>query len=395
MDTHGAGGGRNRKDMTRGQFLAAGAVAAAGAARGSPISLEDVAIGGVEPKQLAPTWETNGRMLTILWSHVFPRVVARAWELQTGVAIPTQKEINWTRAELLAAIDESRNWGTKLYQDRAGELHTHLNTGKGKDLPIVVFGMGGYDYAIGSNGLYLSYPARPDNVLELVRFYSFRESARKAVGVPGLLPPALLPIDASVSARTSGNSSAPGLMTFNKDRLKTITDVNQNNCIDFMPDPKNPNNNVLMSFDAYQDLLRSKKARSWHVPGVELGRVLAELPRVAAQIWIERYQNTSLIAGSVHRRYKDEESSCRALFEERLELTLPSGMTFKSDASEPQPGVPRERDALINQSGILLPAVDDLSVVAGGSDVLLSRLFGLIRDGKAGNPVFTDSQRSE
>lgn len=125
--------------------------------------------------------------------------------------------------------------------------------------------------------------------------------------------------------------------------------------------------------------------RCWRLAGSVYRGIMAELPRVIANSWYEQNLGAGSTAGTYTARYSDpSEAGLRTIFEERLEIGLPTA-SFKCQAKAADATNPG--DVTITNEGLFFPSP---CTSPPDEKVLLSSWI----NGTAGNPMFTDSTRS-
>jgi hypothetical protein len=136
-------------------------------------------------------------------------------------------------------------------------------------------------------------------------------------------------------------------------------------------------------FSTSNYLAVTQEFRCWQIAGAVYGGILTELPRVVAEIWIERMTTAWAHPKSYHQRFRfnpDEVEDTADIFRERLETSLPGHDRMKFGVAKG-----KLEDVTITNQGFLFPKVHKASKRL--------EMFQDMAAGKAGNPVFTNSRR--
>jgi hypothetical protein len=129
--------------------------------------------------------------------------------------------------------------------------------------------------------------------------------------------------------------------------------------------------------------------RCWQLAGAVLRGIQIEIPRVVATMWVEQTGGGSTDGASYSHRI-DTPGALREILMERLESSLPGNSQMRLDFHPD--GVPNYwdmNDIMITNQGITCPRIPSIS------DSALEAMLQSIFAGEAGNPVFTDSMRTE
>jgi len=310
----------------------------------------------------------------------------------------------------------------------------------GKPFPIFVTATGGYDFLLSDWGIELFMPAHPKSQEDLLRYYSFRRTGRPSLGIPSYLTPsalALVSIDAPtgpsqiemdpmVWAFTVGAiCDLPhdllakfGITEARWDEIRTqaqefmihpplLPTVEELRATDdwsrFLPpsgeqDGKDGQQiqrgeTVPVNFEEYVCMMRAY--RCWEVEGAVYRGFATELPRIVATTWM-----MEPTGGPQTNLFADPgDSGLRQLLRDRLETMLPRPDQMACQvSSSPLPGTANllthpaddrwnEKDLMITDHGFYFP---ELGGVPGLQDMYIE-----IAEGRAGNPVFTDSRRPD
>ena len=277
---------------------------------------------------------------------------------------------------------------------------------------------GGFDFLLSENGLEFFIPARPDAHQELVRCYTYRRTGRRAIGTPRYLVSEVAtdsptgPSQLIVSTPnlyniiTGGGQGGDVVGPDGKSEKEEEEDRGEEpvcvkdilSCLEHFPlaesDSRTPRRfatddyHVLTSA-AYVGLMEA--ARCWQVEGSVYRGIMVELPRVVAVGWLEQLSCTKPIGSSYHQMFTDSgEGGLREIFRERLETSLPTAPKMKFEVHpNPTPGCEKRwkaDDVMITDQGFYVPAPP---ATPSERDI-----YKDIMDGRAGQPVFTDSMKS-
>lgn len=495
-DCEGCG---EKKTMTRGQFLATGASAAAAASLGlSPPAAHATERDriGRRSQQPCPTcsdqelWEISGGLLNALWSDCFPRLVARWWQDPTypqnvqgfyltdggGNPAPPTLEPSALAQEIssLSVAD-----ATPKFADRRDAVANYLQS-SASIVPIRYFPGGGWDLVLSDWGLDLFAPDPPTSVLELVRYYTFRRTGRPGIGLPFYMaasadfnsPPSQIPfaidtdsptgpsqatiepliVDAAVSWAVQegfvdeacvaasipcgGRRPAPtkertalraGRLWRRLVRALQAVEVDPPDGLreeieEALGNPIDCEDAILrrldgtgiesdpevgrmvsqacfasepgLSVDEVKCILRP--LRCWQLSGSVYRGVQVELPRIIATMWVEQALDSN--AANVSNTYASQiitPDGLRNVLKAHLESSFHPDMAIAFHAGD---------DLKITNHGLLFPTIRSLfdptqaansfTGVTTESQALLA-VFAQIEHGRAGNPVFTDSVRTD
>lgn len=416
--------------LSRGEFLGVGAAAAAGvatgAATGSPAAGEE-GCGTPQEQCVKPTlcgpdagliWSVSASVLQILWGEIFPRFVAYRWRQSPmrypsplpaaagEVSIPDLiQAIHTYIHELPAGAKKAAcvtSGGTPFcdlsvpdltpFEHKARMVIDGLQAAQsaGLAVPIRILGVGGFDFILSDAGLDLFAPRRPVDPAELLRFYEMREPGRPAFGIPGYLD------EADAMAFDVHAPTGPSQIWID-DQGFAATPVNLGRscfletlrCLfaeDIEPEVRRESNWVrppAKKFTIPGLFAALAPSRCWQLEGAVYRGILEQLPRVVATVWREEVTGCTG-PQSYHARFHTVDKM-REIFEERMETMLPppDAMVFRT----PQGSEPDIADITVSNQGILFPRA--------GSCPPLDSMFAAIAQGRAGNPVFTDSKRPD
>jgi len=387
----GKEGGEKGRLMTRGQFLGTGAAAAAG------MGLAGVAAAATaDPSRAGPqqcgracppasfTWAIPAGVLNTLWSDIFPRLVAREWRAPGSTTVHPDMTVADLQTEL------STLTGSADFQARVALVNAHF--GSASHMPFRVSGRGGYDFLITDDGIEFFIPDRPGTVLELLRYYTFRNTGRPAIGLPFYLSHA-------ISAVSIDSPTGPSQIHVDRDAILRRVEAAGAECIDLLCLRPRPGDGVpvrqirdaVIGMDAYRCIIEG--VTCWIIEGSVYRGMMTEIPRVVANAWIEAEIGTTGLPKSYASRIPDPlDAGLRSIFEERLETSLPRAnkMHFELHPASPPPSMGWDvTDVMVTNKGFFFPLMPALPST-NALDVLLAEIEG----GRAGNPVFTDSKRT-
>ncbi len=348
------------------------------------------------PTQCGPhageTWVIDATILNILWGDIWPRVIAQGWAAWGAYPIPfgPVDPLHLSGVlDNLAKIDKETppSWNigdhpVTRFHRRVARVKSYL---AGKEVIRMNFvGECGYDFILSDAGLDLFAPLMPEEDFELYRYYSFRRTGRPSLGVPTYLDdPAVLTF--SVDAPTgpgqvfTTHAALDGISPeWNECRLRDLDCLRWHE-LDKAGSPSEWRQQPHVGFSYIDYLSAVGNARCWQVEGSVYRGILDELPRVVAEIWIER---AFPVGGSRTYSARFTSSKAREIFMERIETSLPD--TDEMDFNV----VSGLADVRITNKGFYLPAISE---GRPARDVMLNAIIA----GRAGNPVFTDSKRPD
>lgn len=355
-------------------------------------------------------WAIPAGILNSLWCDIFPRLVARAWYpdaippmtspppiLQRGTTAPRLLEV---LKDLQTAWTASPHLTTSLLKGRLDEVVAFFTTYP--TFPFRVSGDGGYDFLLSDWGVEFFMPDMPADDRHLLKYFLFRQPGRPSIGIPGYLTASmsLLSVDAPTgpgqvlldpeapSSVLSAFSECPDVQVLLDQMAARVTTAKRR----FMTKRgigSSTQGVIEISLEEYMCALRP--FRCWQVEGAVYRGIAGELPRIVADAWIEILDEVpdrpKLCRTRFGRRTND---GLREIFEERLETSLPNDdrMVF-SAVDEPVP-VPANwgNDLWVTNRGFFFPQLPPKP------PDLESMLTDIVQ-GRAGNPVFTDSKRPD
>jgi hypothetical protein len=300
-------------------------------------------------------------------------------------------------------------------------------------IPITWPAPGGYDFLLSDKGLEMFVPERPKDARDLLRYYTFRATGRRAIGTPKYL-------EQAISATSTDTATGPGEIVFPPEVLLEIvrggvagptdpaceallrcveirtglpfssawslhwTELRNwgDELISSLPHLRKPDydrrkpgrGGLPLTLEEYRCLVSG--FRCWQMEGATYRGIMTEFPRVAALVWMEEIDGIPP-TGSYRNRI-DQPSRAREVFMERLETMIAEDMKFEPcDSTTPVLGLnwqPRWAldDVMVTNQGIFFPKVPRWNA-AFGPDHLHS-ILAEMAGGRAGNPVFTDSMRT-
>ncbi len=434
-------GDRREKDITRGQFLATGAAAAASlgaapasaytAAAGMARAQQPCALGCNNPTE---RWRIPATVLNALWSDCMPRLVARWWKPEPVLSL--EAATAWTSntgpsAAFLAQLaDDIENLpdapplvpGTTPKLDIRRDMVVEYLRSAADPIPIRIIPNSGFDYVLSDWGLDMFLPWPPLDNADWIRYYTYRRTGRPAIGLPTYMAGAG---SADIDSPT-GPSQAwidPTLIVnmitsaVNNGQTAQLCAVQAESFIQMTAAPPSPADlqtmqNVLerrgarpgappglgfplrepgipprtINADTVQCVL--EPLRCWQVSGSVFRGIQTELPRVVATNWLEQLTSPVTPNASSYNSRKDTPNGLRKIFMERLESLLHS-MPPMAMAFQPQ-NTPANWDAddiMVTNQGFHFPRIPQVPPTA---DAIMTQIV----NGEAGNPVFTDSMRT-
>lgn len=405
---------KHRRDrMTRSEFIGAGAAAAAVASMGpmaAAAQSQDQArqAGCDKPDDGACgsdadlEWEVPASVVQVLWGDIFPRFVAYRWvEGSFPPPIPPMNPV--VAPAILAQAIQNYIDGLPIpdrqpFERRADVVLAYLNDPLKDHIPIKFTTSGGFDFLVTDAGIELFSPMKPEDRAELLRYYEYRLPGKGTIGIPSYLDeagalafdvqspvsPSQIFIDfLTYTGAGGGPPWSPGCVL-----------QDQENCLDFEifggderrefadfepaglpPEPGWIGPVRRITYASY--LAAITKPRCWWLEGAVYRGILEQLPRVVATAW--REQVLSCTGDTSYTTLLAESDGLRTIFNQRLESSLPPAerMVFELDATI--------SDVTISNQGIRVPDP--------GAPPALDTMFTAIANGRAGNPVFTDSRR--
>lgn len=320
-------------------------------------------------------------------------------------------------------------------------------------IPIRFVPGGGYDFLLSDKGLDIFLPAGPKHPLDLVRFYTYRRTGRRPIGTPFYLSQAglatstdsptgpgqvdlapLAIVDLILDGMDSpGNPDCALLVDCALRRMGVPLPAEwedlEGRWIDYLhggirvfgpfPDMVSLLTEEI-EFTAQEIGCILKAFRCWQIEGSVYRGMMVELPRLVAEIWLEEEMQlppAPALDRTYHARLITHPRRSRKVFEERLETMLPTADRMELQTNGPGGAVPgggpcldrwaidngKMTDVIITNVGIFFPPIPDRGTAYGpvagsGASSLSDQLNSLLAEiacGRAGNPVFTDSQRCE
>lgn len=424
---------RRRDRMSRGEFIGAGAAAAAVASMGPMAAAAqsqeaacdkppDSACGA----DASVRWRVPASVLQVLWGDIFPRFVAYRWVHDSFPAPIGGPNPVVTPDMLIQAIHNyihglvvdgdatasckslgGGNWDCDLsvceltaFEERAKLVIEHLETGSASTkIPIKFTTSEGFDFLLTDAGIELFSPKPPRDSAELLRYYEYRLPGKGTIGIPGYLDdadalafdvqspvsPSQIFIDFPTYAGLGGGPSWGNgcVLEDQEDCLdfEVFGDEDRQAFTDFEGAdlPEEPGWIGPVRKITYASYLAAvTKAQCWWLEGSVYRGILEQLPRIVATAW--REQVLSCGSSSSYTAMLALPDGLREIFNQRLESTLPPAtrMVFALDAAI--------EDVMVTNRGLLVPD-------PGTPPVNLDAMLTAIANGRAGNPVFTDSRR--
>lgn len=433
------------REISRGEFLATAGALAGGAAAGFPARDATARVSGGAPHASHPgvlrappyEWAIPAGVLNALWSDVFPRLVAKSW--LADPADPNAYHWVWpymTEADLIESlwtlheelggrrprashpteaqrVNPMDRFGARSFQADAGvpvvtrvqriaEFFTLEHSPR-----FFIAGSGGYDFLLSDWGIEFFFPEKPKTAAELLRYYTFRRTGRPSIGLPLYMESGM----ASVSTDApTGPSQARGSLRAAEARWGTDSLIASRN-LDrpatlqlLLEEPPLPPQiaDTLIPLSDYQCGL-AQLGSAWQVEGAVYRGIMNELPRAVATGWMEIQNRTNSGLDAYAPRIwddnvcEDPEHGFRSIFKERLETSLPEKMAFgfhPTSTPDSLNGVWDADDAMITNEGFFFPKPHEPSR-DNLDHTFRDRLITEIAGGRAGNPVFTDSKRTQ
>jgi hypothetical protein len=447
--------------LSRGAFLATGAAAAAGATVGKlaaapPVPARRLMEGSCAgPLPTREDWAIPAGILNTFWNDVFPRIVGAYWAAKApdSALSAAQNAQNaaltmddWDFQAFLDAVQDppvsnpgrsfnlpSNMWSgsSPLFQNRLSAVSGYLASNAGV-MPIHFLGEGEFDFILSDQGMDVFIPPNPTNERELLRYYTFRATGRRAIGLPLYLTTSGL---ASAMSTDSATGPSQVLMNLANVQAYLASSYGASPCVGevitclsaYAASPADINGrgggrgggggptlqdgDIALGLQEYMCAL--KALRHWQLSGSVYRAIMTELPRVVAEVWLEGLDVQACVPGQAvqleayprdayTRRFAGDgggENGIRQIFRERLETSLPhySEMRFRTYADTApyddellpppasgqgvnwQPG-----DVMITNRGMFFPTI--LPTAPS-----LRQFCQAISAGRGGNPVFTDS----
>lgn len=438
--------------ITRGAFLGAASVLAVTAAScdsRDPPPAQDPADEGRDTGSREPldyprlSWALPAGVLNALWADVFPRLVAKAWihqhdyawiwpgmteahlveslwrfraELGPAVA-PSHQQVQAERRVELASSGQGIQWDSFRVQSLRSPLNLR-NVPPGLDLRrkvqtiaeyferdrsvrFNVSGSGGYDFLLSDWGVEFFIPTKPRSAADLMRYFSFRNTGRPAIGLPLYMESGMPSVAIDAPTGASQVFASPELM---RERIRVEREAVEahldrpavlERLRTLLPAPTSsarPGSSDEVSLRVY-----TCSQHDWQMEGTVYRAIMVELPRIVATAWMEKENNTDQGGHAYAARVwgRDEfvngPQGFRTLFKERLETSISGGAAFRlqdSGSSEGSEDLWDGKDVMITDKGFFFPVPQ--KAPPSMDEMLLS-----IAEGNAGNPVFTDSKRPD
>lgn len=375
-------------------------------------------------------WHLPATMLNILWSDVYPRMLANIWrgdknwfphsdysyKTRNWLAIaaddgsPVQEEAKGlledrhtfgattpeeydrlydrnvkeglkrriddlialaaARRDEAGKVDPSRG----VFEQRALRLKAYLDDPHA--VPIRIIDHDAYDFLLSRDGVEFFKPEQPQTPEALLQRYTIRTTGRLPLGLPALFA-TNGGGDGHVDLVQIDTPDNPGLIVSRPERQDTAADESDE------------------LFKQRHLVRRDHEADDyWQIPGGVYRAIVYETPRVVATIWYHHYAGSTSEDGYQARYGSRADSGLRDIFEERLELTLPPSRDMRY-FSPPSAGGTKPYETLgswisqeinIVRAGFFFPELLEEDK-APDLDSMLSDIAA----GTAGNPVITSS----
>lgn len=369
------------------------------------------------PEQVEEKWQIPADVLGAMWGEILPRMVAYAWRDNDDLraAINSLADFQGYMANLPP--------GSQAFQDVVAEVDAYITNAisSATDVPLDIPGDGGFDFVLSDCGVEMFIPSEPTGpggaIEKLLRFYTFREPGRHAIGFPGFDVSGPREITSptgpsQVRMRIESVVQNPCADQADDDCLATVM-----NCLalhlgiedrfdaddiaelrrteDAGPEKhdftdRNREDEVELTLDSYMCALAP--LRCWQISGAVFRGIMVTLPRIIAEIWHERALagppwNGNPNPGTLHTKFLTE---TRELFEERLETSIPDSEHMLFVTHDPNVSS-WGGNVMITSRGISIPRPQDMDA---NPATAIDDIYCEIMNGRAGNPVFTDSRRS-
>lgn len=396
------------------------------------------------------------RLVSWAWMSGSPIPQGKYFEHLNTKADPVREFLNhmqkWVLPPSNAPVPQGKFGLNPLAKARFDRVETYLTCTQGTDwrIPIRFMGDGGYDFLLSDQGLDVFVPERPETPFELLRYYTFRRTGRRPIGTPVYLSEAHL-------ATSTDSPTGPGQVVLPPEIvlravLSSGLDLRDSLCptqIDcavrdmgvelpegfteesdrwawFTGDEKRFYRHYPELWELLQAPVNTtlekihcllQRFRCWQIEGSVYRGIMTEFPRLVAEIWLEEVMdvtgpNSTIRQDTYHYRMIQQPGEAREVFEERLETMLPDEDRMKFEATAPgrqahpgPGGCPQllqdhEKDIWITNQGIYFPEIPDLQSAFGANPnqnpaTVLDGILTEIASGRAGNPVFTDSVRTD
>lgn len=345
-------------------------------------------------------WYIPGSVLNALWGSVMPRLAATVWrnklewpprgtqgQLVEGsmYAFPLAGEAIkafWSALAENGFGSEKNYTNVRDKLDGSGTLENGIRVSAGqraahvcleyfdpaghldKRMPVRIIRAEAYDFVLSSDGLDIFIPddpfkdgnGEPDLAggrTQVVNLYRFRETGRRPIALPGVP------------------------MTFKAANSHVLIPI---------PQLTTPTG----SYQIHEGWTRGKANDvKWWIAGSTYRGIMASLPRIIACKWYDELVGKNYGPDASVRPTVDRfGSELRKLLEERIETKLPALMQIQvASGREKHPAGWHAWDVMITDQGFRFPDP--------GTAPTPDEILEAIEKGRAGNPVFTDSDTDE
>ncbi len=347
-----------------------------------------------EDRWVLPAW-----ILNVLWGDVMPLLAARCW--RGGPCV-----IGADNDRLASLIQGLPGWARDgRWKERVTPVVAYL--GRTDAVPVRTLGEGAYDFLLSNDGVDFLLPERPETAEELYHFYTYRRTGRDPITIPGYLT-------APVSALSGNTRTGPSQIWIDPDEIMGIAELLPPDC----PPLEGVRARLRRMEERSKSACEARRARArqaarhregpeappderlrvrlggtgnlacilqdfrcWQLEGAVAQAIFVETPRIVASIWMDP-------DGDYATRWERAgDDGMREIFEERLEVSLPEEdqMAFTlHPASDGSPSWVVD-DIMVTNRGFFFPP---LPPSPPGFEEMLDEIV----DGRAANPVFTDTR---
>ena len=191
--------------------------------------------------------------------------------------------------------------------------------------------------------------------MELLRYYTFRNTGRPAIGLPFYLSHA-------ISAVSIDSPTGPSQVHVDRNAILQRVAALGAECIDLLClQPRLGRSEVVIGKDAYRCIIEG--VTCWVIEGSVYRGMMTAIPRIVSNHWIEAATGTTGLPKSYTSRITDaSDAGLRSIFEERLETSLPrdNKMYFELHPASPPPAMGWDvNDVMVTNRGFFFPTHAD------------------------------------